>query len=80
MTGGAFYTGSSYPSTYRGRYFYGDYGSGSMWALRVGRGERLFARGLRGPVQFKVGPGGDIYVLSLSGELRRIVYTAKAKT
>ena len=44
VTGGAFYTGTSYPEGYRGAYFYGDYARGFLRSLRVDAANALEAR------------------------------------
>jgi glucose/arabinose dehydrogenase len=81
VTGGVFYTGGSFPRTYRGAYFFGDWARSVIRFLRVDAGDRLvgapasFAAGADGPVQMAVGPGGDLYYLAYNaGELRRIRY------
>ena len=82
VIGGAFYTGTSYPSAYQGAYFYGDSTRSWIRSLRVDSSDTLvagsdaeFATDVDGPVAIRPGPGGDIYYLAIyTGELRRIVY------
>lgn len=83
VTGGAFYTGTTYPTDYQGAYFYGDYSVGFVRTARVSSTEALtagptaFAGTADGPVDFGMGPGGDLHYLAInSGELRRIRYAA----
>ncbi len=83
VTGGAFYTGTEFPSAYRGAYLFGDYTLGWIQLLRVDGNENLlagsvtpFATQASGPVDFGMGADGQFYYLSiLEGQLRRIRYT-----
>jgi glucose/arabinose dehydrogenase len=81
ITGLAFYSGTSYPSAYRGGLFFQDFERHCVWFMAkdaAGRPNpataRLFARGLTG-VDIHTGPGGDVYMLDVrSGELHRFHY------
>ncbi len=71
-TGGAFYTGTSYPAAYQGAYFYGDYAQGVLRSLRVDANNALipgsvadFATSVEGPVDIEVGPEGELYYVSI---------------
>jgi glucose/arabinose dehydrogenase len=83
ITGGVFYPGGVYPAGYAGTYVYGDYGAFvrrqrfSGVDAAVGSPIGLVSKKAAGaPVQFRVGPDGNIWYLSIyPGELRRIVYT-----
>lgn len=82
-TGGTFYTGSAYPAQFQGAYFYGDYAQSFIRSARVDANDALtsgpanFAAGADGPVDFGIGPSGDLYYLSINtGELRRLRYNA----
>lgn len=82
VTGGVFNTGDVYPDSYRGVYVYGDWALSTISVVRIDRsgkavgGSRPFATEAGGPVQFRLGPEGLLYYLSLNnGELRRIVPT-----
>jgi glucose/arabinose dehydrogenase len=79
VTGGYVYRGTQVASA-RGRYFYGDYCSGTVWSLRIAGGKAVGAR--REP--FKVGglssfgedAAGELYLMSvLSGDLYRLAGT-----
>ncbi len=80
--GGAFYTGTSYPVQYQGRFFYGDYAQGFIRSLSVDANQQLvagsdasFATNVGGPVAIEMGPDGTLYYLSIeSGALYHIVY------
>jgi glucose/arabinose dehydrogenase len=81
VIGGVIYRGTRYPSFYRGAYLYGDFGRSWVRAIRLtrdGRGAlgqgRLFVDGGTAPVQIRIGPDGDVYYLSFTGELRRLRY------
>ena len=69
VTGGAFYESAvlTFPTAYRGDYFYADYCSG--WIRRIdpdsGPGsDTSFASGISFPVDLKVGPDGSLYYLA----------------
>jgi glucose/arabinose dehydrogenase len=79
--GGAFYTGVNFPVTWRGRYFFGDYGYSWIRTATVDANDNVtawadFAQEMDGPVDFAVGPwDGDLYYIAiLTGEVRRIHY------
>lgn len=81
MTGGPFYTGTTYPAQYQGGYFFGDYARGFIRYLSVDASNTLvggpasFAAEADGPVDIEMGPDGNLYYLSINtGELRRIRY------
>ena len=75
VTGGYVYRGSAVPS-FRGRYIYGDFGTGRIWSLRVVRGR---ARSLR-PEPFRIealasfgeDAAGELYAVSLYGTVYRL--------
>jgi len=82
ITGGAFYTGTAFPQRYRGAYFYADWASSWVRAIRFDSSRRtvgkpmLFATGTSGPVAIREGPDGSLYYLAFNAsELRRISYT-----
>jgi glucose/arabinose dehydrogenase len=81
VTGGAFYTGRSYPSDYSGAYFYGDYIRSFIRYVQMDSNNHIvggpfdFATGADGPVDIVTGPNGDLYYLAINvGQLRRIGY------
>jgi glucose/arabinose dehydrogenase len=75
VTGGFVYRGKAIPS-FRGRYIYGDYGSGTIWSLRVVGGKATEKR--RESIQvdelssFGEDAAGELYATSLSGSVYRI--------
>ncbi|GMU08585.1 PQQ-dependent sugar dehydrogenase [Corallococcus caeni] len=83
-TGGAFYTGTAYPETWQGAYFFGDYTQQWIRSLRVDANDQLvpdsvtqFATGVGGLVELGIGPDSNLFFVDiLAGELRRIRYTA----
>jgi glucose/arabinose dehydrogenase len=81
--GGVFYTGTSYPAAYRGRYFYGDYAQQTISTLTTDTKDQLtlaparFAAGLGAPVGFDTAPNGDVVFADIaSGTLKRLRYSA----
>jgi glucose/arabinose dehydrogenase len=84
ITGVAFYTGGSYPSSYTGTLFFADHSRDCIWAMAAG-GNGLpnpsaittFVAGAANPVDLQIGPGGDLfYVDHEGGTVRRIQYFA----
>jgi glucose/arabinose dehydrogenase len=75
VTGGYVYRGSAVPSA-RGRYFYGDYCSGTIWSLRAVKGKLRSLR--REPFSvdelssFGEDTAGELYAVSLSGRIYRL--------
>ncbi|MEN3357630.1 MAG: hypothetical protein V7637_1612, partial [Mycobacteriales bacterium] len=83
VVGGVFYTGTSYPAAYRGRYFFGDYVTGFINTLATDTKDQLtvaparFASGLGSPVAFDTAPNGDVVFADIaSGSLKRLRYSA----
>lgn len=83
IVGGDFYTGTNYPEEYRGNYFYGDYDQEFIRRQPIDEDGELvgpsieFANtaGSGAPSQFRMGPDGNLWYISLSNfSLRRIVY------
>ena len=74
ITGGYVYRGSAVPSV-QGRYFYGDYCSGTIWSFKAGNG-RLSAATAAGHVSnlssFGEDGNGELYATSLDGTLYRL--------
>lgn len=80
--GGDFYTGQSYPSQYRGQYFFADFNGGLIQTINPATGTaNLFASNVFGPVQVQMGPDGNLYWLSIiTGTLYRIRYGSPSET
>jgi glucose/arabinose dehydrogenase/PKD repeat protein len=83
--GGVFYTGTSYPTVYRGAYFFGDYGLNWIKVATMSASDQLtsladFAGGAEGPVDFTTDPiSGDVYYVSIvTNQVRRLRYTGSA--
>lgn len=85
VTGGEFYTGTSYPARYRNALFFGDYSRQQIWTLATDAAGRLtrapeaagFGGDVGGPVAFHTGPNGDMtYADILTGQVRRLVHRA----
>lgn len=75
VIGGYVYRGSEFPAI-DGIYFYGDYGSGNIWALSYADDE-LLANELVANVpaisSFGESGGGELFVVSLDGAIYRLV-------
>jgi glucose/arabinose dehydrogenase len=75
ITGGFVYRGSAFPDL-RGRYFYGDYCSGTIWSLRVERGDATDVRRERVTVpqltSFGQDAAGELYLVSQAGWVYRL--------
>lgn len=75
VTGGYVYRGSKVPAA-RGRYFFGDYCSGSVWSLRLKAGKAVDVR--KEPFQvesltsFGEDAGGELYLVSHGGTIYRL--------
>jgi glucose/arabinose dehydrogenase len=75
VTGGYVYRGSAVPDAV-GRYFFGDYCSGTVWSLRVTDGEATGVR--REPFKvsslssFGEGVRGELYLVSHDGSIYRL--------
>ncbi|MGP4015407.1 PQQ-dependent sugar dehydrogenase [Saccharopolyspora sp. 5N708] len=83
VTGGIVYQGESYPESYRGAYFFGDYTTKKLWTLRFDEQGKLvrapesppFGSDIGGPVKFAAAPNGDVVMADIySGALRRLSY------
>jgi glucose/arabinose dehydrogenase len=84
ITGIAFYTGSSYPSTYLNALFFADHTRNCIWAMLPGTNGlpnpsniKTFVANALHPVMLESGPNGDIFYADLEGgTIRRIQYAA----
>ena len=74
ITGGYVYRGSSARAA-RGRYFYGDYCSGTLWSLRISGG-KAFENRREGHIgslsSFGQGANGALYAVSLDGAIYQL--------
>jgi glucose/arabinose dehydrogenase len=72
ITGGFVYRGSAVPAL-RGRYVYGDYCSGLIWALPADGGSPTLLDKVEVPglSSFAVDARGEMYALSLDGSIQR---------
>jgi hypothetical protein len=58
-----------------GRYYYGDFCSGTIWSFKAGAGRRsapTVVGKVSSPSSFGLGPDGTLYVTSLGGALYRL--------
>jgi len=78
ITGGTFYnpTTVSFPTTYVGKYFFGDYCGN--WVKYIDPSTKQVSTfdpaKVSAPVDLKVGPEGALYVLSANGSIVKIAY------
>jgi glucose/arabinose dehydrogenase len=81
ITGGAFYTGTSFPDLYRGVYFFGDFSRETLHYVAVDADDqaagpiRGFATGVAGPVDVQTDAESVWYLAVNTGELHRIRHT-----
>ena len=75
VTGGFVYRGTAVRAA-QGRYFYGDYCTGTIWSFRVGKHGRASAPAVSGRVpsvsSFGVDGDGELYAVSLGGTLYKL--------
>jgi glucose/arabinose dehydrogenase len=75
VAGGFVYRGTAVRAA-RGRYFYGDYCTGTIWSFRVGKHGRASALAVSGRVpsisSFGVDGHGELYAVSLGGTLYKL--------
>lgn len=79
---GVFYQEGSYPSEYDGAFFFGDFVLGTISSLKVDSNNSLIPDSVTeivpdagSPVDFEIGPDGDLYYLSINdGEVRRLCF------
>jgi glucose/arabinose dehydrogenase len=76
VTGGYVYRGTKVPAA-AGRYFYGDYCSGTVWSLKIVNGRATGVRRepftVQGLSSFGQGSDGELYLMSVdSGDLFRL--------
>jgi glucose/arabinose dehydrogenase len=75
--------GGTFPSTYHGALFFGDYARQCIWAMLPGvdglpnrANVQTFETDSAFPVDLTPGPGGDLYYVDIvSGDIRRIHFT-----
>jgi glucose/arabinose dehydrogenase/PKD repeat protein len=79
VSGLAFYEAGSYPSAYNGALFFADYSKRCTWVMFPKNGipdpsTRKVFLNENDPVNLKIGPGGDLFVVDFTGSLRRLSY------
>lgn len=75
ITGGLIVDSCSWPTTFRGRYFFADNANNALWSVQVNATRNGIVAGSRqdfgtvtgGPVSMRTGPDGALYVASLGG-------------
>ena len=84
IAGLAFYTGTSYPTSYRGGLFFADYSRDCIWFMPAGADGRpvanqvaKFIEGAVNPVYLTTGPGGDLFYADFDGgTIHRITFAS----
>ena len=78
ITGGAIMDFCSWPTTFRGLYFFGDNATGKLWTVQpntardgVVSGSQKDFGSAPSPVSIRPGPDGAMYIASLGGRLYR---------
>jgi glucose/arabinose dehydrogenase/PKD repeat protein len=79
ISGLAFYQGGNYPAAYTGALFFADYSRRCTWVMFERDGQpdpatRVNFLNQNDPVNIKIGPGGDLFVVDFTGSLRRVSY------
>jgi glucose/arabinose dehydrogenase/PKD repeat protein len=79
ISGLAFYQGGNYPAAYSGALFFADYSRRCVWAIFEKNGQpdpatRINFLNEMDPVNIKVGPGGDLFVVDFTGSVRRVSF------
>jgi PKD repeat protein len=80
-SGLAFYQGGAYPASYDGALFFADYSRRCVWVMFEQGGQPLpstrqvFATSID-PVNLKIGPSGDLFIVDYSGSIRRMRYSS----
>jgi glucose/arabinose dehydrogenase len=81
-SGLAFYEGGPYPAQYDNALFFSDYSRRCIWVMYPGANglpdpatRTVFISNAGGPVQLKIGPGGDLFYVDLGGSIHRVQYT-----
>ena len=86
ITGGFVYRGTALGSSFRGRYFFGDFVTSRVWSIRLtvnaSTGEATasdlvehtadFGAGAASPSSFGVDAAGEIYIVNYTGRIHRI--------
>ncbi|MEO1062846.1 MAG: PQQ-dependent sugar dehydrogenase [Actinomycetota bacterium] len=73
VTGGHVYRGQSIPGL-DGAYLFGDFGSGTIWALPGGASEAITTSlDVNGLTSFGQDPSGELWTVAIGGEVARIV-------
>ena len=84
VTAGVFSNHCSWPSNYRGKYWFGDYNKGRVWTLEPSADRKTVVSGSRetmvtsagGPVHFFNGPDHAVYTVDIdNGRIYRIAPT-----
>jgi glucose/arabinose dehydrogenase len=84
ITRGNFYTGTMFPASYQGNFFFVDYNSGNVMYATVNgthdgfTSDMLFVTGNSSLTDVNTGPDGALYYCSIGGSIYRLSYTGTA--
>jgi glucose/arabinose dehydrogenase len=83
ISGLAFQSGTAYPADLSGALFFSDYSRNCIWVMRRGADGQPdptqitpFVTGADGVVQLDTGPDGQLYYVTLGGEVHQVRYLA----
>jgi glucose/arabinose dehydrogenase len=78
---GVAFAGGAYPAEYAGALFFSDYSRDCVWAMKRGADGQPdpaqvspFVTGAGGVVQLDTGPDGELYYVTLAGQVHRVRY------
>jgi len=81
ISGLAFYQGGNYPAKYADALFFADYSRRCTWVMFKNAttglpdpSTRIGFTNENDPVNLKIGPGGDLFIVDFTGQLRRISF------
>ncbi|HVQ58803.1 MAG TPA: LamG-like jellyroll fold domain-containing protein [Solirubrobacterales bacterium] len=81
ISGLAFYQGGNYPAKYADALFFADYSRRCTWVMFKNAttglpdpSTRIGFTNENDPVNIKIGPGGDLFIVDFTGQLRRISF------
>jgi glucose/arabinose dehydrogenase len=67
IVGGVFYTGTAFPSSYAGQYFFADLVQGNIRVLNPSTGQvSVWATGISSPTDLDMGPDGNLYYTQIA--------------
>ena len=87
VTAGVFYQGANYPAKFKNAFFFGDWALSWISVLKVDDNNDLIVGSVEvvlndagRPVDFEIGPDGDIYYLTSGGQVWHLRFVGSAGT